>query len=604
MSIYLTKSDFKAARECPTKLYYRKMKYPSLSDEDDYLQMLAEGGFIIGKMAQLLYSDGFEITARNPDKAAEETEALLARDRVTLFEPAIRWDNLLVRVDILVKNGNKIELIEVKSKGIDVNEGKGDTPFLNAQDEIIAGWRPYIEDVAFQRLVCSRAHPTWKITPKLMLADKNHATDVDGLASWFRISRTQVEGRPRPQSEAVFNGDVDWIRKHHVLKTYDVSLECGMIDADIAEAADLLAPYLKEGIRTPPAPIGTGCKSCEYRVESKEKNGFRECWGSLADPVPHLFDLYQMGNARANGSRIAPILIDQGKTGLKDVPAGDLTGSYADRQRRQIEQTFSNKEWIDPALGPLLKRLEYPLHFIDFEASRAAVPAHKGMTPYDLIAFQWSCHTIEKPGGPLKHTEWINVENRFPNFEFASSLRSQLGDKGTILTWSPYEKSSLRNIVRQSDRIEGADAAVIEWVDRLVPEGVQNPSRLVDLCELTKKHYYHPEMKGSNSIKYVLPAIWREAHALRKLPEFSPYVREDKGRLLNPYDTLSPLDIAGEAERVAEGTGAIRAYDEMTYGTVAGDPNIKEAWKKLLLEYCKLDTLAMVLIWKYWCTSI
>jgi len=51
---YLSKSDFKVAQTCATKLYYKKNKYSSLNEENDYLNLLADGGFMIGKLAPLL----------------------------------------------------------------------------------------------------------------------------------------------------------------------------------------------------------------------------------------------------------------------------------------------------------------------------------------------------------------------------------------------------------------------------------------------------------------------------------------------------------------------------------------------------------------------
>ena len=66
---------------------------------------------------------------------------------------------------------------------------------------------------------------------------------------------------------------------------------------------------------------------------------------------------------------------------------------------------------------------DYPLHFIDFETATAALPYHKGMSPYEAVAFQWSCHTISQPGVEPEHYEWINLDQKFPNFEFARSLK-------------------------------------------------------------------------------------------------------------------------------------------------------------------------------------
>ena len=56
----LSKSDFKTARDCPVKLYYKKNRYPSTLSENGYLRYLAEGGFMVEKAAQLLFPDGKE----------------------------------------------------------------------------------------------------------------------------------------------------------------------------------------------------------------------------------------------------------------------------------------------------------------------------------------------------------------------------------------------------------------------------------------------------------------------------------------------------------------------------------------------------------------
>ena len=48
------------------------------------------------------------------------------------------------------------------------------------------------------------------------------------------------------------------------------------------------------------------------------------------------------------------------------------------------------------------------------------------------------------------------------------------------------------------------------------------------------------------------------------------------------------------------GTGAMRAYQDMLYGEQKDNEDIKEKYRSSLLQYCKLDTLAMVIIWEYW----
>jgi hypothetical protein len=72
--MYLTKSDFKIARTCPTKLRYKKLRYPSLHDDNPYLEFLADGGYMVEKMAKLMYSEGQDIGDWDkPEQAFEKT---------------------------------------------------------------------------------------------------------------------------------------------------------------------------------------------------------------------------------------------------------------------------------------------------------------------------------------------------------------------------------------------------------------------------------------------------------------------------------------------------------------------------------------------------
>ena len=159
MTRYLTKSRFKLAVECPTKLFYtgKHTVYRNLKQEDTFLQALARGGFQVGKMATMLYPQGIEIKARDNTEAELETKAILtAHENVVLFEPAIRFENLFIRIDILVKRGNHFELIEVKAKSYDSQ----DSQISGGRADIRPGMLPYIQDVAFQRYVLKSAFPS------------------------------------------------------------------------------------------------------------------------------------------------------------------------------------------------------------------------------------------------------------------------------------------------------------------------------------------------------------------------------------------------------------------------------------------------------------
>ena len=107
---YLTKSRFKQALECPTKLFYtKKVLYPSSNKGDAFLQSLAEGGFQVEELARMQFPEGKAILGDdwNYSELAERTKVLLQEENVTIFEAAFLYKNLFIRVDILKKVGDK-----------------------------------------------------------------------------------------------------------------------------------------------------------------------------------------------------------------------------------------------------------------------------------------------------------------------------------------------------------------------------------------------------------------------------------------------------------------------------------------------------------------
>jgi len=599
--MYLTKSDFKVARTCPAKLFFKKNRYPSLLDENPYLKFLADGGYMVEKMAKLLFEDGIEMESwAEPEKAfAEAAKIIGTRDNVVMFEPTVIHGRYSARIDVLAKEGNVLKLIEVKSSSIDSASDRAN-PFRGSKGGIESKWRPYLEDVAFQFLVLSEAFPDHDVKPYLCLVDKAKRATEHTTCDQFRLKRNDNPGVRVWAPEVEFLGDMECLKENHLLAILDVSSEVAEILDEVKEAAKIFAASLGvESITRLPAELSHKCKACEYRLPPTvgEKNGFRDCWGSLADNDPHVLDLYRIDLAGGKSHNLVAELAAQGKSSLTDIPEDALRGETAKRQRLQLECQTSG-EWISQGLPKLLRQHERPLHFIDFEASRLALPYHSGMQPYELAAFQWSCHTLNGTKEPADHYEWVNDESSFPNFTFVRSLRERIGDKGTVYIWSPYEISTLREIRRQMEVYGENDSDLRSWLDWMTEDG--NP-RVVDLLKLAKDHYLHPDMKGGLSIKDVLPAAWKQNPRLHQRAEFAKYVsRDTQGNLLNPYEVLPPLPIGEKEEIVKEGTGAMRVYQEMMFGTSANDPSIRAQYRKLLLQYCELDTAAMVIIWRHW----
>ncbi|GJQ33111.1 MAG: hypothetical protein HBSAPP04_19500 [Ignavibacteriaceae bacterium] len=123
---YLTKSRFKLALKCLTKLYYTgKDEYADNSINDPFLEALADGGFQVGELAKYIFADDpsssiIEVKTKNYEESLRVTsDALLGNEEVLLSEAAFRSGSLFVRVDILEKKGSVINIYEVKSKSID-----------------------------------------------------------------------------------------------------------------------------------------------------------------------------------------------------------------------------------------------------------------------------------------------------------------------------------------------------------------------------------------------------------------------------------------------------------------------------------------------------
>ncbi len=177
----LSKSDFKIASTCAKKLVYKKASYRTMNDENEYMEMLAQGGHIVGKYAQLTYPDGFEVKEDTIERAIFKTAKLiLENDDITLFEATLLSNEKVVRIDILEKKKNVLNIIEVKSKSYD-----SDDDDENPQKRL----REYIEDLAFQTVVLKEAFPEYEVHSFLLLPDKSKRTPIEGLAGWFNINQ-------------------------------------------------------------------------------------------------------------------------------------------------------------------------------------------------------------------------------------------------------------------------------------------------------------------------------------------------------------------------------------------------------------------------------
>ena len=607
----LSKSDFKLARGCDAKLFFRENGYPDNRDTNPYLALLAEGGYMVEALAKAKYVDGVQLEyGRGVADDYQRTIDQLGRDQVTLFEATLLVGRQQARVDILEKKGNTVRLLEVKAKSFDgakhatsLSEGRaGALRGKNKPYKILADWEEKLEDITFQVLLLEKVLPGVIITPFLVLVDTSKAALVDNIPSLFElVRRTSADGATRLLT-ARYMGSREQLASLDLVTEVDVSDEVAMLRDDVAEAAEKFESRLDAPLSVHSVGIerGSKCGSCEFRVdESAPKNGFAECWGSLAEPRPHMLELYSIGTCKAlDRSSLVDWMLRQQKASLLEIPEDCLVktdgtiGPNAERQRRQIEYTRRDEVFVSPDLRGRIEALREPMYFIDFETSRLALPYHRGMRSYGLVTFQWSCHTVASHGQQPTHAEWLNKTDVWPNRAFAESLREAIGDSGPVLTWSHFEASTLKQIIADLDRFGHDVPELVAWMTDVFE------NRIVDMHDWARRDYYNPGMRGRTSIKVVLDALWKSDAVMRKQFEAWTGLPADASR--DPYASLPPVEISGVLQDVHEGTGAMRAYQEMMYGADKNDPEKKEMWAELLQRYCELDTLSMVLILEHW----
>ena len=646
---YLTKSRFKLAVECPTKLFYTSKKnYRDLKQEDSFLQALADGGFQVGEFAKYLFPNGILIDSKDNAEAEAETLAYLAKnDEVILFEPAIRFNDLFIRVDVLIKRQNSFELIEVKAKSYNSTDPK----IEGVRTPILSGMLPYIQDVAFQKFVLSQRFPDKAIASYLMMPDKSVNATIDGLNQLFKINRDgrSIDVLVSDNASNLVNKNSLLLAKVNVDHFVDIVIRDGIRfpggHSYLQNLAAEWAKFYKDDMKIAPV-IHSGCAKCEFRSHPGDgfKNGYLECMiegMGLSEKEIETGTVLDIWNFRGKDKLIDRRIFKLSRVTEDDLKVKDDKDGLSNSQRQWLQCNGIPNE--DDLGGFYLDRnvfenhhqqWKYPLHMIDFETSTTALPFFEGMRPYESVAFQFSHHVIEKDGS-VKHVgQFICAEpGMFPNFEFVRALKKQLEvDDGTIFRWATHENTILSHIAVQIQQratlVPDADE-LLSFIADITDDGIRS---MVDLNEIAKRTYFHPETKGRTSIKKVLPAVLTTSKFLKSKYQKPIYGADesipnsiqslnlkdftwwelDKGSVVDPYGKLKTIvdDMLGEegegildAEEleIVEGGAAAMAFGRLQFEDLT-DQDRKKI-KNALLRYCELDTLAMVMIveaWKGW----
>lgn len=246
-----------------------------------------------------------------------------------------------------------------------------------------------------------------------------------------------------------------------------------------------------------------------------------------------------------SGKKVARQWLEQGVADLTSIPAEAMPSA---KLRRIHQATITGKPWHDAkAIIAETASWAYPRTFLDFETIQLAVPRWLGTRPYSQVPFQFSAH-IEAEGGALTQAEYLSIDGSDPRRGCAEAL-AMLPEIGSVIAWNmAFERSCLLGLAER-------------FAD-LAPRLIGLADRLVDLLPVVRRHYYHRDMRGSWSIKAVLPTLSAIG-----------------------YDDL--ID-------VKSGTDAQAAYSEAIARETR--PERRLALRDALLEYCRRDTQAMMLV--------
>ncbi len=237
-------------------------------------------------------------------------------------------------------------------------------------------------------------------------------------------------------------------------------------------------------------------------------------------------------------------LNSQGIVSIHEVPKSSELTDYQSAVVRAIQ---TGKPVIDrEAIQACMHRLRWPVGYLDFETIKAAIPLYPRVAPHEQVVTQYSLHIQEGLESDLEHTDYLADHRMDCREQLAMQLLADTKSCESVITYSSFEKTTIRGLAK------------------LYPEHSNElhmlEDKLIDLLPVVRNGVVHPDFMGRSSIKAVLPVL---------VPEMS-------------YKGLE----------VADGDTAIAAFVSLALGKV--QPDRVQDIRDSLLEYCKLDTLAMV----------
>lgn len=314
-----------------------------------------------------------------------------------------------------------------------------------------------------------------------------------------------------------------------------------VIDMQLEISNDIRAAQNSLSAEKPLIDIGIQCE--KFNGDSSECPYKFRCWDHIPDN-----SVFEIGGMRLNKKME---LYQSGILSIDDIPDNY---KLSESQKVQVDSFKLGAEVIDKSsVSDFASEFSQDLYFIDFETFQQAVPQFVGLKPYEQIPFQYSLH-ISDSNGSLDHKEFLAKEGTDPRRDIAERLVVDIPyDVVTVAYNMKFEKMVLRQLANLFEDLSDHLMNIHDNMkDLMIP--------------FQKKWIYKNDMRGSYSIKYVLPALFPESEELS-------------------YKKLE----------IQNGTMAMDIYATLHLK----EPDEVDTIRRALLEYCKLDTLAMVRIWEY-----
>lgn len=244
-------------------------------------------------------------------------------------------------------------------------------------------------------------------------------------------------------------------------------------------------------------------------------------------------------------------LYKDGKISFNDLINEDLNEKYLE----QVDFKLNDREpkINKDKIKEFLNTLKEPIYFLDFETYQDAIPKYYKQRVYSQVPFQYSLHYYDENNN-LKHKEFLSEVGVDPRREVALNLVKDIPSNVTVLAYNmSFEKSVIKNLARIYPDLSSDLLKIHDNIkDLMIP--------------FYNRDYYVKEMEGSYSIKYVLPALFKDDKAL-------------------DYHNLDLVHNGSEAMESFKSLDSLPKEEQ-------------ESLRKALLKYCELDTYAMVKIYE------